>query len=141
MYSHTFTLFWSRKTSVIVEVFQLSFCVFVCAFPLEISSFFGKSFLFVFLFFVLSRLMFIWTSFCFEGEIHPKVCKSVFGRLYVTEVLCIGLEHEMTYSLHLLTTCFVRDKNCNSSLLKLSMYAKCLAKCYQILTSLLRRCE
>ena len=31
-------------TSVIVEIFQLSFRVFVCAFPLKIFSFFGKSF-------------------------------------------------------------------------------------------------
>ena len=38
--SHTFTLFWLRKISVIVETFQLSFRVFICAFHLEISSFF-----------------------------------------------------------------------------------------------------
>jgi hypothetical protein len=38
--SHTFTLFWMRKTFVIVETFYLSFCVFVCAFHPEISSFF-----------------------------------------------------------------------------------------------------
>ena len=40
MCSHTFALLWSRKTSVIVKTFQLSFCVFMCAFHLEISSFF-----------------------------------------------------------------------------------------------------
>ena len=32
----------SRKTSVIIETFQLSFHVFVCAFCLEISSFFVR---------------------------------------------------------------------------------------------------
>ena len=34
--SHTFTLFWLRKTSVTVEIFQLSIRVFTCAFPAEI---------------------------------------------------------------------------------------------------------
>ena len=38
--SHTFTLFWLRKTYVIVEIYQISFRVFVCAFPLKISPFF-----------------------------------------------------------------------------------------------------
>ena len=33
-------LFWLRKTSVIVEMFQLRFHMFVCAFCPEISSFF-----------------------------------------------------------------------------------------------------
>ena len=50
--SHIFTFFWSRKTSVIVEISQLSFSMFVCAFPPEISSVFGKSFPFLFSFFV-----------------------------------------------------------------------------------------
>ena len=40
MCSHTFTLFWSRKTSVIIKTFQLSFHVFMCVFHLEISSIF-----------------------------------------------------------------------------------------------------
>ena len=59
MCSHSFTVFWLRKTSVIVEMFQLSFCMFtcVCAFCLEISSFFGRNFLFLFLFFELVWLM------------------------------------------------------------------------------------
>ena len=35
--SHTFTLFWSRKTSVIIETFQLSFRVFMCAFHPKFS--------------------------------------------------------------------------------------------------------
>ena len=38
----TFTLFWSRKTSLIVEMFQLSFHVFTFAFHPEISSFFRR---------------------------------------------------------------------------------------------------
>ena len=35
--SNTFTLFWSRKTSVTVETFQLGFRVFMCAFHPKIS--------------------------------------------------------------------------------------------------------
>ena len=42
MYSNIFTLFWLRKTSVIVKTYQLSFCVFICAFHPEISSFFQQ---------------------------------------------------------------------------------------------------
>ena len=42
--------------SVIVEMFQLIFRVFICAFRQEISSFFGNIFLFLFLLFVLSVL-------------------------------------------------------------------------------------
>ena len=38
--SHTFILFWLRKTSVIVKTYQLNFHVFIWAFHLEISSFF-----------------------------------------------------------------------------------------------------
>ena len=36
----TFTLFWCKKTSVIIEKFQLSFHLSVCAFHLEILFFF-----------------------------------------------------------------------------------------------------
>ena len=61
MCSHTFTLFWSRKTPVIVKIFQLSFHVFVCAFRPEIPSFFSKSFLFLFLFFYYI----VMRAFCF----------------------------------------------------------------------------
>ena len=50
--SHTFTLFWSWKASVITEMCQVS----VCLFHLEISSFFGNRFLFLILFIVLSVL-------------------------------------------------------------------------------------
>ena len=50
MCSHTFTLFWSKKTSMIVKIFQLNFCAFVCAFHLEISTFFCRILLFLFLF-------------------------------------------------------------------------------------------
>ena len=50
--SRAFTLFWSRKTSVTVKIFWLSFCVFMCAFPPVISSIFGKSFPFPFPYFV-----------------------------------------------------------------------------------------
>ena len=30
VYSHTFTLFWLRRISVIVKMYQLIFCVYVC---------------------------------------------------------------------------------------------------------------
>ena len=39
MYS-IITIFWSRKTSVIVKILQLSFCVFVCAFRPVRDSYF-----------------------------------------------------------------------------------------------------
>ena len=39
--SNTFILFWLRKISVIINMFQLSFHVFICGFHLEISSFFA----------------------------------------------------------------------------------------------------
>ena len=50
--SNTFTLFRLGKTSVTVKIFLISFHVFVCAFPPEISSIFGKSFPFPFSYFV-----------------------------------------------------------------------------------------
>ena len=53
--SYIFTLFWSIKTSVIFEIFQISFCVFVCAFPPEIATFCSKNFSH---FFVLSILQY-----------------------------------------------------------------------------------
>ena len=37
MYSHTFILFWLKKTSLIVKTYQLSFHMFICAFNLVIS--------------------------------------------------------------------------------------------------------
>ena len=40
LYSHTFTLFWTRKAYVIVDTFQLGFCVFKCVFHQERVSFF-----------------------------------------------------------------------------------------------------
>ena len=54
--SHIFTLFWSRKASVIAEKYHSSFRVFVCDFHLEICSFFDKNFPFLFKFSVLSIL-------------------------------------------------------------------------------------
>ena len=47
---HTFTLFWSRKLSVIIKMFQLSFCV-VAPFVRKSLLFFSKRFVFFFLFF------------------------------------------------------------------------------------------
>ena len=40
VYSHTFTLFWLPKTSVIVGTFQWSFRVFICAFYTKNSSYY-----------------------------------------------------------------------------------------------------
>ena len=42
MCSHTYTLFWLMKTYVIIEMFQWSFHVFMCAFHPEIYWFFYK---------------------------------------------------------------------------------------------------
>ena len=44
---HTFTYFWLRKTSVIVKTYQLSSCVFLCAFHSEISFFSVRILLFL----------------------------------------------------------------------------------------------
>ena len=74
--SHTFTLFWSRKTFVIVEMFQLSFHVIKWAFYLGIFSFFSMSFSFLSLFFVLSVLRYFplhFTCFAFEVSSAFKV--------------------------------------------------------------------
>ena len=57
--SHKFTLFWLRKISMIVKIFLINFCVFVSAFPQEISSFFGKSFSFPFPYFVFTVSVFL----------------------------------------------------------------------------------
>ena len=48
LFSHSLLI---EKESVIFEIFQLNFVMFVFAFRLEISSFFSKRFLFLFLFF------------------------------------------------------------------------------------------
>ena len=58
LHVHAHTLFLSGKTSVIVEISQWSFQVFVCAFHPEISSLSSKSFPFLFLFFMLSILQY-----------------------------------------------------------------------------------
>ena len=54
MCSHTFTLFWLRKTAMSAQIFWFSFHVFLCACPMVISSIFGKSFHFPFPYFGLS---------------------------------------------------------------------------------------
>ena len=51
--SHIFTLFWLRKTSVIVEILQLFFRMFVYAFHPDISSFFFCNRFLIFPIFVL----------------------------------------------------------------------------------------
>ena len=55
VFSHTLTLFWLRKTSMIVKTYQLSFHVFICAF-IRRSLHISVSFLFIFLFLCLLRL-------------------------------------------------------------------------------------
>ena len=50
MCSHTFTLFWARKTSVIIESVKLP-CVRVCFSFGDLFIFLFKSFLFLFLYF------------------------------------------------------------------------------------------
>ena len=66
MCSHTFTHFWSRKRPVIVERFHLSFYVFVCAFLLDISSFFSvrdSSFFSYFCVIIIIVSYFLWPIF------------------------------------------------------------------------------
>ena len=67
-----------RETSVIVERFQLSFRVFVCAFCLEISSLVGKSFFFLFLFFLKIRIKLVVCTF---NKINN--CLYVAGSSYI----------------------------------------------------------
>ena len=54
-YSHTFILFWLRKTSVSVKMYQLSFHVLICAFHPEISTFFDEFPLFISIFVIVFR--------------------------------------------------------------------------------------
>ena len=54
---HIFTLFWSRKTSVIVKTYQISFHVSFIWRTLHYSS---KSFLFLSLFYFISKRWMIW---------------------------------------------------------------------------------
>ena len=61
--SHTYTLFWLRKTSVMVEVFQLSFHVFVCAFLLfSVRVFLSLCYLY------FGNSLFIWSFFMWIGS-------------------------------------------------------------------------
>ena len=86
----TFTLFWSRKTSVIIKMFQLSFRVFVWPFIRRSLQFFGKSFLFLFLFFVkiqhyysLLSLSVTSVAISYNRSLHMvknvRLCKSYGG--------------------------------------------------------------
>ena len=87
--SHTCTPFWLRKTSVIVDTYHLSLRVFIYAFHLEISSFFGKSFLFLFLFvcvcvcvlsmLLTSRSMNLWISSLCSNDKLSFPCISIFS--------------------------------------------------------------
>ena len=58
--SHTFILFWLRKTSVIVETYQESFHVLIVPFIRRSIHFFGKSFPFLFLFLLFFISIFRW---------------------------------------------------------------------------------
>ena len=71
VWSHTFFLFWLRKTSVIVETFQLNFRVFMCAFHPENSSFFRWEFPLSFFIFVLS----VFRYFPFPRGLKILICK------------------------------------------------------------------
>ena len=72
VYSHTFTLLWSRKASLIAEIYlYFSVCVCLCVFHLETTSFFGKSFLFLFLFIVFSVLRYC--SFHAISQVKVKI--------------------------------------------------------------------
>ena len=89
--SHTFILFWLRKTAVTVEIFQLSFRVFACAFPMVISSIFGKSFLFPFPYFVLFVLRYFPFLVSHYTNIHklnpPLTFTSLSDKIWKPELL------------------------------------------------------
>ena len=63
--SHIFNLFWLRKISVIIKIFQISFHVFVCAFPPEISLIF-LSHILCYLYFSFHMLLTLSLSFVRE---------------------------------------------------------------------------
>ena len=83
VYSHTFTFFWLRKISVSVETSQLSFCVFICAFHLEISSLLWWEFPVFIPIFVLSILQYFPFLYLFTyTHTFAKKCICIF-RTYI----------------------------------------------------------
>ena len=84
--SHTFTLFWSRKTSMFVEMFQIKLpCVCVCISSRDLFIFifylfiFGKSFLFFFFFFLflcvkINKIDKIWHLSDWHFTIAAVIC-------------------------------------------------------------------
>ena len=88
-----------RKTSVIVKIYQISSHVFVCVFPPEIFSFFGKSFSFLFPFIVLCidfifyRLFSLWDRF---GYI------SVHALLFIFNTVALFIPHFRMLCVHML---------------------------------------
>ena len=78
--SHTFTLFWLRKTAMSVKIFQFSFRVFACACPTVIYSIFGKSFHFPFPCFVLFIPVLSFPRGLYLNKFHPCKNTKVFLR-------------------------------------------------------------
>jgi hypothetical protein len=76
---------------VIVETFQLSFCMFMCALHPEISSFFGKSFLFLFLLLCYPYFgIFLSTEFLgiYALKLNTKQIKAKIGAFGQEELVC-----------------------------------------------------
>ena len=71
VYLHTSILFELRRTSVSVEIYQISSQVFICTFNPKISSFFEKSFPFFFAVFVKRYTWNIWKRSC---QWHCHLC-------------------------------------------------------------------
>jgi hypothetical protein len=82
VFSHTFILFWLRKTAVNVEIFRLSFRVFACAFPMVISSIFVKSFPFPYPHFVLFVLRYFHFHVVYSDTIYTRARWKVLGLAY-----------------------------------------------------------
>ena len=96
---NTFTLFWLRKTSVVVKLFQWIFCVFMCAFHPEISSFL--------------QYFFFFSCFC---VIHTLVLSlstwSLYSSINVYNILLIGFQVNVV----------VEDENDNGPVFDRSSY-------------------
>ena len=69
--SHTFTLFWSIKASVVTKIFQSSF--HVCDFRPEISSFFSKSVPILFYFSCMGVCFASSSSFSISTLLYPLI--------------------------------------------------------------------
>ena len=85
VWSRSFTLFWLRKSSVIVKTFQLSFHVFVYAFIQRSLHLFGKSFRFLFLFLAISKWW--WCRHIHGNSSHTLYeCQSIMMKVKIIQL-------------------------------------------------------